>query len=578
MKKEDPKAYDKFMKLEQLTKDYIQRISSSNPADRLINDNGTITIPVVVHVIHSGQALGTGRNIPDQQVFNQIAILNEDFNRLNADRVNTPAVFQGGNVNIRFVLACIDPNGLGTTGINRFQSTTTDFSVDGNTAESPAKHTNQGGVDAWPTDRYLNIWVCSLTNGILGAGTFPSDYTLRPNIDGLIIDFEAFGSGGNSVAPFDLGRTATHEVGHWLNLTHIWGDEGACSGTDNCNDTPNQGDFTPPSITPVFPNRTSCGNNGDMWMNFMDYSADRFMNLFTQDQVNRMRAVFQPGGERRGFIDNYFTLTKLYSSCSLGYYLVRTPFCEANNNITWSIAGLATTSDYPSTFATVYPQSGANGTAILTASWNNFTSDITIPVGYGNEGSLYSYSGNTFANTPIYSGGYYPAKSNSFGNVSFTGASGTAQNWRVVSQTGYAYFNGSGNSFNVGAYPPSSNITVEADVNTACGLKTIQYTFYYSRYGYGGGGYSYRLSPNPASNSITIQASNLNPDPNARLSDIPEYDVQIYNRFSQLMKKVKSPKGAAEIQVDVNGLPSNQLYTARIVSGTDIQNISFFKE
>jgi hypothetical protein len=219
-----------------------------------------------------------------------------------------------------------------------------------------------------------------------------------------------------------------------------------------------------------------------------------------------------------------------------------------------------------------------NGEATLTATWNNFTSDISIPLGYGSQGSLYSYSGNTFANTPIYSGGYYPAKSNSFGNVSFTGATGTAQNWRVVSQTGYAYFNGSGNSFNVGAYPPSSNITVEADVNTACGLKTIQYTFYYSRYGYGGGGYSYRISPNPASNSITIQASNLNPDPNARLSDIPEYDVQIYNRFSQLMKKVKSPKGATEIQVDVNGLPSNQLYTARIVSGTDIQNISFFKE
>jgi Pregnancy-associated plasma protein-A len=296
MKKEDPKAYDKFMKLEQLTNDYIQRISSSNPADRLINDNGTITIPVVVHVIHSGQALGTGRNIPDQQIFNQIGILNEDFNRLNADRLNTPAVFQGGNVNIRFVLACRDPNGAFTTGINRFQSGTANFSVNGNTSDSPAKHANQGGVDAWPTDRYLNIWVCSLTGGVLGAAPFPSDYTLRPNIDGLIIHFEAFGSGGNSRAPFDLGRTATHEIGHWLNLIHIWGDEAACSGTDNCNDTPNQGDFTPPGITPVFPNRTSCGNSGDMWMNFMDYSGDRFMNLFTQDQVNRMRAVFQPVG------------------------------------------------------------------------------------------------------------------------------------------------------------------------------------------------------------------------------------------------------------------------------------------
>jgi hypothetical protein len=560
-----------------LTNDYIQRISSSNPADRLINDNGTITIPVVVHVIHSGQALGTGRNIPDQQIFNQIAILNEDFNRLNADGVNTPTVFQGGNVNIRFVLACTDPNGAGTTGITRFQSSTADFSVDGNTAESPAKHANQGGVDAWPTDRYLNIWVCSLTNGVLGAAPYASRYTISPDIDGVIVDFAAFGSGGNSVAPFNLGRTATHEVGHWLNLIHIWGDDGsACSGTDNCSDTPNQGGFTPPSITPVFPNRTSCGNNGDMWMNFMDYSADRFMNLFTQDQVNRMRAVFQPGGERRGFIDNYFRLAQLYSSCSLGYYLVRTPLCEANNNINWSIAGPATTSGYPSTFATVYPQSGANGTAILTASWNNFITDISIPIGYGVESSTFRLNGNISAPTSINNGGYSSARTNSYGTLLFSNASGSATNWRKLSQgSGSVYLTGSGNNFNLNV-SPGTYVVIAADIPIIGGCtRTVQYTFYNS-------GISYALSPNPASNNIRIAATSVsgNPDPNARTTstEVPEYEVQIFTRYNQLMKKMKCEKGVKDISIDVSSLPSNQLYTVQLISSEDVQIKSFFKE
>jgi Pregnancy-associated plasma protein-A len=593
IKQNDPIRYQEILRIEKQTQDYVNKMK--NTAARLIDENGTITIPVVIHVIHKNEPLGVGTNISDAQIQSQIDVLNEDFNRLNSDQSNTRSEWlpKAGVPNFQFRLACFDPNGNATSGIIR--SIRPSFSTNPptetlyNRETNNAKFTNLGGQDAWATDRYLNIWVVptltifvpTLTNNgspILGYAQFPDDFLLKASTDGVVVYYKAFGRGYANLNPqYNMGRTATHEVAHWLNLLHVF--EDGCTGTDFCDDTPTQAVGNFGCVT--FPHIT-CNNGplGDMFQNYMDVSDDGCMNLFTKDQVLRMRAVFQTGGVRRNFIDNYFKLVLGNTTCTLGLYQLITPFCEANGNITWNITGPATSAPaYGSNkLRHVTPQSGANGTAVLSASWNNFVSDFTILYGFGNEGSLYSYSGNTFANTPIYSGGYYPAKSGSFGKVSFSGATGTAQNWRVVSQTGSAYFYGSGNNFNVSAYPPNSNITVKADVNTACGLRTIQYTFYYSPYGYGGGGYSYRLSPNPASNSITIQATNTNPDPNARVGDSPEYDVQIYNRFSQLLKTVKCPKGTTEIQVDVNGLPSNQLYTARIVSGVDIQNISFFKE
>jgi hypothetical protein len=381
--------------------------------------------------------------------------------------------------------------------------------------------------------------------GTLGAANgyciFPDEAAGSPELDGPVVIADVIGIGTNTPNRNE-GHTLVHELGHYFNLFHPFNQDGTCGDADQCNDTPLQGNPSPVASCPA--NRANLCNapNGVMFDNFMDYTDDRCgRRMFTQNQVQRIRAVFQVGGPRRTFIDNYFKLVfSGYRNCIEEFDFVSSPFCDAAGNINWSITGPAYFGN-PSGFSVyVNPFPNTNGEATLTASWNNLTSDIKIPVGYGVEGSLYSYSGNTFANTPIYTGGYYPAKSGSFGKVSFTGAIGTAQNWRVVSQTGSAYFYGSGNNFNVSAYPPSSSITVKADINTACGLKTVQYTFYYSPYGYGGS--SFRLSPNPASNSITIQASNLNPDPNARVGDSPEYDVQIYNRFSQLLKTVKCPK------------------------------------
>jgi pregnancy-associated plasma protein-A len=149
------------------------------------------------------------------------------------------------------------------------------------------KFKSQGGVDAWPSDAYLNLWVCSLGGGLLGYAQFPGGPAAT---DGVVILNKAFGTTGTATAPFDLGRTAVHEVGHWLNLRHIWGDTEDCSGTDFVADTPNA--QHPNFGKPSFPH-ISCSNgpSGDMFMNYMDYVDDDSMVMFTAGQVARMRTA-----------------------------------------------------------------------------------------------------------------------------------------------------------------------------------------------------------------------------------------------------------------------------------------------
>jgi hypothetical protein len=157
------------------------------------------------------------------------------------------------------------------------------------------KAASQGGADPWPSDRYLNLWVCTLAAGLLGYAQFPGG---PRRTDGVVITSGAFGTSGTARAPFDRGRTAVHEVGHWLNLRHIWGDTEDCSGSDFAADTPNAAG--PNYGRPAFPH-VSCANgpNGDMFMNFMDYVDDAAMLLFTPQQVARMHAAL--AGPRRSF-------------------------------------------------------------------------------------------------------------------------------------------------------------------------------------------------------------------------------------------------------------------------------------
>jgi len=248
---------------------------------------GCTEIPVVVHVLFRNAT----ENISDAQVQSQIAILNQDFRATNPDRMSTPAVFQPliGDARVTFKLATTDPAGNPTDGITRTSTTNTSFS----SATDNAKHAATGGEDAWPADRYLNLWTCgNLRSGsgqaLLGYAQFPGG---PADTDGVVILHSAFGNTGTAAAPFNLGRTATHEIGHWLNLRHIWGDDGTgCAGSDFVADTPNAGG--PNFGAPAFPH-VSCSNgpNGDLFMNYMDYTDDVAMFMFTQGQVARMQAA-----------------------------------------------------------------------------------------------------------------------------------------------------------------------------------------------------------------------------------------------------------------------------------------------
>jgi hypothetical protein len=221
-------------------------------------------------------------------------VLNNDYSNLNADRINTPAVFSTlvADTRIRFCLAQVDPQGRTTTGIIRKYTITDFFSP-----EDAMKYAAQGGDDAWDCKRYLNIWVCNMGGRTLGYSSIPGGPAAT---DGVVISYDVFGTTGNVRSPYDKGRTATHETGHWLGLKHIWGD--AICGTDDVDDTPVQQYYN--YGCPTFPHVTNCSpnGNGDMYMNFMDFTNDDCMNLFTKGQKIRMRALFAENNIRNSFL------------------------------------------------------------------------------------------------------------------------------------------------------------------------------------------------------------------------------------------------------------------------------------
>ncbi|MGV3613813.1 MAG: zinc metalloprotease [Fimbriimonas sp.] len=259
----------------------FNRLAGDVTKGRVTPRAGVVTIPVVVHVVYRLAS----ENISDEQVHSQIRVLNEDFGAANPDVADVPEVWRPLVVDseIRFALATRDPLGQATTGITRTPTSVECFGP----LDDSVKRAATGGVDPWDTTAYLNLWVCRLGGDILGYAQFPGG---PRETDGVVVRYSAFGRGGATVPPFDRGRTATHQVGHYLNLFHIWGDTLNCQGTDYVDDTPSA--QRPNFGTPRYPH-VSCGNgpSGDMFMNFMDYVDDGAMFLFTQGQVARMRAT-----------------------------------------------------------------------------------------------------------------------------------------------------------------------------------------------------------------------------------------------------------------------------------------------
>lgn len=266
--------------------------------------NGPRIIPVVVHVIHNGTAEGVGTNIPLSQIEAQIRILNEDFQRLNPDRFQTPEEFLpvAGATDIEFILAKQDPNGLPTTGINRVLGPKTVY--------TPGDATLIGQTALWPPEDYMNIWVVPLVSPFIGYASFPiSDLpgmNFPPNsreTDGVTIDYRYFGQGGNAVSG-SLGRTATHEVGHFLGLRHIWGD-GGCEADDFVTDTPSQDGSN--TVCRTNNPRITC-NTRDMVENFMDYTVDVCMNIFTKGQIERFDVVLAESPRRASLVNGRGTI------------------------------------------------------------------------------------------------------------------------------------------------------------------------------------------------------------------------------------------------------------------------------
>ena len=265
----------------------IAKQKVNNETEKWIENNpnhslkSIITIPVVVHVVWKSSL----QNISDAQILSQIDVLNKDFRRTNVDVINTPSVWQSiaSDCEIEFCMATIDPNGIASTGITRTQTTVNSFGMN----NDPVKSTSTGGANPWPSDDYLNIWVCKLDN-LLGYSTVPSGWN-DPG-DGVVIGFNYFGTIGTVQSPYHKGRTTTHEIGHWLNLEHTWGSGWSSCGSDQVNDTPTQEweNYGCPAF-PEDPNSCSTSNpNGDMFMNYMDYTNDACMNLFTVGQKTRM--------------------------------------------------------------------------------------------------------------------------------------------------------------------------------------------------------------------------------------------------------------------------------------------------
>lgn len=527
-----PSRYQNFIDLENFTTNYIN--NQGQNTNRLINPNGDIIIPVIVHVLHYGEPIGSGFNISMARIESQIEVINKDFRRLNADAVNTPSAFLplAADFNIEFRLACIDPAGNPTDGVIRTQTNAQYFlfdkpqRADGSTNEEAIGiKTLPYGSPSWPTERYLNIWVCNMLD-VAGYAQFPADYALYPQYDGVVVSKTSFGNPSEHIDN-NKGRTLTHEIGHWLNLIHIWGDVPKGSNNYDCllddfvGDTPQQKDFTfSPSNNgcPNYPDlikRCDASDPSTMFMNYMDQVKDNCYNMFSNGQKLRARALFATvgliPGPRVSQLNNWFKVrqSKIPIRCSGVVYS-----SAACLSTSWTVlSGPATLTPGPGVNQATLTATGT-GTVVIRATSGNYTTDDNIEVtnvppaaqGY------YYYTANNYSCPGCQNGlGPYnthmlPAGQSGNFNVNITNGNELSNiQWANSGSYQVSYVaNGGALSFYMVAGPgayTTRTTTFTLTAQTSCGTINQGFNFSIVTQGWG---YRIVASPNPAKNMLHV--------------------------------------------------------------------------
>ena len=551
----DPLFAQQQRDIEAYTQSYIHQGGSSQLTNALQRGASVYNIPVVVHILYNT----TAQNISDAQVQSQIDVLNKDFQLNNADTTKIPAAFKSltADCKIQFCLAKRDPNGNATTGIVRKTTSTTSFS-----SNDGVKYASSGGDNAWNSSQYLNLWVCNLGGGLLGYAQFPGGAAAT---DGVVILYSAFGSTGTVSAPYNLGRTATHEVGHWLNLRHIWGD--ANCGDDLVFDTPKQ--QTSNYGCPTYPHTTcSNGANGDMFMNYMDYVDDQCMQMFSIGQRDRIYAVLQPGGARASLASSLGCTAPTTLTCATPANVLAASITQTGATISWGATTgaasysvqykLSTASAYTTvtTTSTSYTLKGL--TAGSTYNYQVATNCGVITSAYSTTASFTTTAATQTCTTP--SSVTAASITQTGAIISWAAATGAVSykvQYKLSTATAYTTVTASTTSYSLTSL--TAGATYNYQVATTCGVTTSTYSTTAS------------FTTTAASQTCTdILESNNTTATAAAISAGTSYNAQIASSTDKDYYSFANSTAAKNIQISLTNLPADYDLVLYNPSGTQV--------